>query len=56
MFAQALKAIDTLPAELRPPLMGRLDAVRHLGHNLGYGVGDDMDDLLAEHRFDDGSR
>jgi hypothetical protein len=56
MFAQALKAIDALPAELRPPLMGRLDAVRRLGHNLGYGVGDDMDDLLAEHRFDDGSR
>lgn len=56
MFAQALKAIDALPTEHRPPLLGRLDAVRRLGHNLGYGVGDDMDDLLAEHGFDGGSR
>lgn len=56
MFAQALRAIDALPAEHRPLLLGRLDAVRRLGHNLGYGVGDDMDDLLAEHRFDGGSR
>lgn len=56
MFAQALRAIDALPAEHRPLLLRRLDAVRRLGHNLGYGVGDDMDDLLAEHRFDGGSR
>jgi len=56
MFAQALKAIDALPAEHRPLLLGRLDAVRRLGDNLGYGVGDDMDDLMAEHGFDGGSR
>ncbi|WP_395141868.1 hypothetical protein [Schlegelella aquatica] len=56
MFGQALKAIDALPKEHRPPLLGRLDAVRSLGHDLGYGVGDDMDDLLAEHGFDGGSR
>lgn len=56
MFAQALRAIDALPAEHRPLLLGRLDAVRHLGHNLGYGVGDDMDDLMAERGFDGGSR
>ncbi|MCZ8109062.1 MAG: hypothetical protein ACK50I_14090 [Burkholderiales bacterium] len=56
MFAQALRAIDALPAEHRPRLLRRLDAVRRLAHNLGYGVGDDMDDLLAEHRFDGGSR
>lgn len=56
MFAQALKAIDALPAERRPLLLGRLDVVRRLGHNLGYGVGDDMDDLMAEHGFDGGSR
>jgi hypothetical protein len=37
-------------------VLGRLDAVRRLGHNLGYGVGDDMDDLLAEHRFNGESR
>lgn len=56
MFSQALKAIDALPAIHRPPLLARLDAVRRLGHNLGYGVGDDMDDLLAEHRFNGESR
>jgi hypothetical protein len=27
----------------------RLDRVRTVSHNLGYGVGDDMDDLLAKH-------
>ncbi len=56
MFGQALKAVDGLPEERKSTLLGRLDAVRRLGHNLGYVVGDDMDDLLAEHRFDGGSR
>ena len=39
-------------AETRHALLARLDAVRHLGHDLGYGVGDDMDDLLARSGFD----
>jgi hypothetical protein len=52
MFGQALKAVDSLPKEDGAPLLDRLDAVRRLSHNLGYGVGDDMDDLLAEHGFD----
>lgn len=56
MFEQALKATTVLPEERRPQLMARLDTVRRLGHNLGYGVGDDMDDLLAEHGFDGGPR
>jgi hypothetical protein len=30
-----------------------LDAVRSTCHNFGYGVGDDMDDLLAEYGADD---
>lgn len=51
MFAQALTIIGTLPNDHRPGLLDRLDAVRCLGHNLGYGVGDDMDDLLVEHGF-----
>lgn len=54
MFGQALKVMDALPEVPRSALLGRLDAVRCLGHNLGYGVGDDMDDLLAEHGFDGG--
>jgi len=56
MFEQALTAIAVLPESRRPELLARLDAVRGLGHNLGYGVGDDMDDLLAGHRLDGGPR
>jgi hypothetical protein len=56
MYGQALKGLDALPEERRSALLGRLDAVRRLGHNLGYGVGDNMDDLLAEHGFDGGLR
>ncbi|MHA6909638.1 hypothetical protein ACQUJS_14585 [Ralstonia pseudosolanacearum] len=52
MFVQALKAIDALPMDRRPALMARLDAIRHTSHNFGYGVGDDMDELLAEYGFD----
>ncbi len=56
MFGQALKAIDALPDDGRPALVARLDAVRRISHNFGYGVGDDMDDLFAEYGFDDRSR
>ena len=52
MFGQALKTIDGLPEECKPALMARLDSVRSISHNFGYGVGDDMDDLLAEFGFD----
>ena len=52
MFAQALKTIDRLPHDCRPALIERLNAVRHISQNFGYGVGDDMDDLLAEFGFD----
>ena len=52
MFGRALKAIDALPEDRRPPLMARLDAVRRISHNFGYGVGDDMNDVLSEYRFD----
>ena len=48
MFEQALKTIATLPEEQGATLWARLEAVRdRCKHNLGYGVGDDMDDLLA---------
>ena len=56
MFEQASKAIGALPEDRRPALWGRLDTVRRLGHDLGYGVGDNMDDLLVEHGFDGGPR
>jgi hypothetical protein len=54
MFEQGLKAIATLPEEAQTRCFGRAwMRCERIGHNLGYGVGDDMDDLLAEHGFDD---
>lgn len=51
MFDQACQAIAILPEVRKRELWIRLNTVRRLGHNLGYGVGDDMDDLLREHGF-----
>lgn len=48
MFEQALKAIAGLPEAQRPALLQRLDAVRQISHDFSYGVGDEMDELLAE--------
>ena len=53
MFEQALKIIAALPDEPRPALWDRLDAVRRISHNFGYGVGDYMDALMAEYGVDD---
>ena len=49
MFGQALKAILALPPEQRGAQRARLDAVRSACDGMGYGVGEDMDALLAEH-------
>ena len=49
MFEQALTVTAQLPAEQRRALVSRLDRTRTIGHNLGYGVGDDMDSLLAKY-------
>jgi hypothetical protein len=49
MFEQALKVSVTLTVGQRDAMLDRLDAVRHVSHNFGYGVGDDMDDLLAKY-------
>ena len=46
MFERALKAIAQLSASDRHALIARLDKVRAVSHNFGYGVGDDMDSLL----------
>lgn len=53
MFEQALKTIAALPNTARPALLERLDDGRRISHNFGYGVGDDMDALLAKHGVDD---
>ena len=49
MFEQALKVIGKLPAQDRDAWIARLDRVRTISHNFGYGVGDDMDSLLTRH-------
>jgi hypothetical protein len=49
MFEQALKIIAQLSANNRNPMIARLDKVRTISHNFGYGVGDDMDSLLAKY-------
>jgi hypothetical protein len=53
MFAQALKVVGALPEDPRSDLVARLDAVRNVCHNVGYGVGEEMDALLAEHGIGD---
>ena len=49
MFEQALKTTRQLSAGERNALIARLERVCTISHNLGYGVGDDMDSLLADH-------
>ena len=49
MFEQALKTTAQLPAGDRTPLIARIDKIRTISHNFGYGVGDDMDYLLAKY-------
>lgn len=53
MFEQALKTVASLAEVRRQPLWERLNAVCRTSHHFGYGVGDDMDDLLAEYGADD---
>ena len=47
MFLQAVLATHVLPSNEQTPLVARLNAVRRLGHSLGYGVGDEMDEFLS---------
>lgn len=53
MFEQALKAIHQLEPGQQASLVERLERVQREGHNWGWGVGDDMDDLMAVHAFDE---
>jgi hypothetical protein len=48
MFEQSLQFANTLSADRRAELVSRLDRVRVIGHEFGYGVGDDMDFLLSK--------
>jgi hypothetical protein len=48
-FEQALTIANTLPAQSRDALLARLDRVRNISRNFGYGVADAMDDIFARH-------
>jgi hypothetical protein len=48
MFEQALKFASALSVDRRDDLVARLDRVRVISHEFGYGVGDDMDFLLSK--------
>jgi len=49
MFEQALKAVATLPKAQRPALWSRLERVQERSHDIGHGLGEDLDALLTEH-------
>lgn len=53
MFGNALRVSVSLPVAQRDALLVRLNEVRQISHNFGYGVGDDMDRLLIEYGIDD---
>lgn len=49
IFEQALTVANTLPPSVRDALVARLDRVRRISQKLGYGVGDDMDFVVAKY-------
>lgn len=49
MFDQALTVANTQSASSRDVLIARLDRVRGISHNIGYGVGDNMDCSFAKY-------
>ena len=49
MFEQALATANTLPTDTGDALIARLDRVRTVGHECAYGVGGDMDSVLAKY-------
>jgi hypothetical protein len=48
MFEQALQYISALPKTQQAAFLARLDRVRQLGQDVGWGVGDDFDQFWAE--------
>lgn len=49
MFHQAVLATLSLPVDQQEPFLARIEVVRQFGRELGYGVGDEMDDLMTRH-------
>ena len=50
MFALALKSTMTLTPAQRTMLMARLQEASRLSHDLGCGLGEEMDELINEYR------
>ena len=48
MFEQALKYVRALPKAQQVAFLARLDRLRQLGQNVGWGVGDDFDHFRSE--------
>lgn len=53
MFTKALKLTITLAPVQRDNLLERLDEVSRISQDFGYGLGDEMNDLLDEYSADD---
>jgi hypothetical protein len=55
MFEQALKFANALPPDRRDDLLSRLDHVRTISQNFGYGIGEEMDFLVSNYSRVSGS-
>jgi len=55
MFEQALKVVVGLPAPQRETFLDRLDDVRAMGEDMGWGVGDDFEALWQHFGLDIGA-
>jgi len=53
MFEQALKSIKQLNPGQQEDYLGRLEEVQYEAKNWGYGVSEDMNNLMAEYGFDE---
>jgi hypothetical protein len=49
MFEQAVTIANALPADRQDTLLARLDAVCSVSQGIGYGVGEEMDSILADY-------
>jgi hypothetical protein len=56
MFEQALAAMEALPADSQDALVARMARVCSVSQDIGYGVGDDMEFLLAQYAKRRGAR
>lgn len=52
MFEQTLKLLSKFSEPQRAPYLVRLNALRSVSHDVGYGVGDNLDDLMHSYGFD----